>query len=181
MSVMLVPLPHSGSPILRSLSKIDRYRAELRDLAPSKWDAYLKQNSGLPWPRGNIELASAVAEEGVPSRLRRFAASKDEFLAMCGAIGLGRLLAEGDDDVLDELRRLAADHRWRVREGVAMALQRLGDFDRRPMLIVAEQWSRDRSWLVRRAAVAGICEPRLLDKPSVVRQGLASSIGSPRQ
>lgn len=53
-----------------------------------------------------------------------------------------------------------------------MALQRLGDFDRRPMLIVAEQWSKDRSWLVRRAAVAGICEPRLLDKPSVVRQVL---------
>jgi hypothetical protein len=154
------------------LSKIDRYRVALRDLAPSKWDAYLKQSSGLPGPRGNLELARAVAEEAGPGRLRRYAASADEYLGMCGAIGLGRLLAEGDGDALDKLHRLAADRRWRVREGVAMALQRLGDVDRKRMLFVAERWSKDGSWLVRRAAVAGICEPRLLDQSSVVQRVL---------
>src|SRR5688572_2221681 len=90
----------------------------------------------LQWG-GNLELARAVAEEAVASRLRSYAASEDEFLGMCGAIGLGRLFAEGDVDALDELHRLASDRRWRVREGVAMALQRLGDVDRRRTRIVA--------------------------------------------
>jgi hypothetical protein len=154
------------------LSKIDQYRAALRDLAPSKWDTYLKRNSGLPGPRGNLELAWAFAEEADPVRIRRYAKSGDEYLATCGAIGLGRLLAEGDSETLDELSQLANDPRWRVREGVAMAVQRLGDADRRRMLTVAELWSKDRSWLVKRAAVAGACEPRLLDKPSVVKKVL---------
>lgn len=158
--------------IIRSLSKVDKYRAALRDLASSEWDPYLKRNSGLPGPRGNLELAWAVAEEAVPSRIRRYAASADEYLGTCGAIGLGRLLAEGDGGALVELHRLAADRRWRVREGVAMALQRLGDIDRKHMLAVAEMWSKDPSWLVKRAAVAGVCEPRLLDRPSIVQKVL---------
>jgi hypothetical protein len=158
--------------MIRSLSKVDQYRAALRDLASAQWDPYLQRNSGLPGPRGNLELASAVAEEAVPSRIRRYAGSDDEYLGTCGAIGLGRLLAEGDGDALVELHRLAADRRWRVREGVAMALQRLGDIDGNRMLAVAEMWSKDPSWLVKRAAVAGVCEPRLLDRPSIVQRVL---------
>jgi hypothetical protein len=154
------------------LSKVDQYRTTLRGLASSDWDRYLNRNSGLPGPRGNLELAWAVAEEAVPSRIRRYAASEDEYLGTCGAIGLGRLLADGDETTLDELHRLAADRRWRVREGVAMALQRLGDVDRKRMLTFAELWSRDPSWLVKRAAIAGVCEPRLLDNASVVRRVL---------
>jgi hypothetical protein len=53
-----------------------------------------------------------------------------------------------------------------------MALQRLGDIDRNRMLAVAEMWSKDPSWLVKRAAVAGVCEPRLLDRPSIVQRVL---------
>jgi hypothetical protein len=154
------------------MSKVDQYRAALRDLAPSEWDAYLKRNSGLPGPRGNLELAWAVAEEAVPSRIHRYATSDDEYLGTCGAIGLGRLLTEGDGDALVDLYRLATDRRWRVREGVAMALQHLGDSDRKRMLAVAEMWSKDPSWLVKRAAVAGICEPRLLDRPSIAQKVL---------
>ncbi|MGZ8998917.1 MAG: HEAT repeat domain-containing protein [Allosphingosinicella sp.] len=154
------------------MSKVDQYRAALRDLSSGQWEPYLQRNSHLPGPRGNLELAWAVAEEAVPSRIRRYAASDDEYLGTCGAIGLGRLLAEGDGDALVELHRLAADRRWRVREGVAMALQRLGDIDRKRMLVVAEMWSTDPSWLVKRAAVAGVCEPRLLDRPSTVQKVL---------
>jgi hypothetical protein len=43
-----------------------------------------------------------------------------------------------------------------------MALQRLGDADLPRMLDLVADWTDDPHPLVRRAAVAGICEPRLL-------------------
>ena len=44
------------------MSKRETYRAILRDMPD--WDAYLLRESGLPGPRGNLELAQAVADEG---------------------------------------------------------------------------------------------------------------------
>lgn len=58
-----------------------------------------------------------------------------------------------------------------------MDLQRLGDSDRSQMLALAERWSKDASPLVRRAAIAGVCEPRLLDRLSAFRQ--TASTGFP--
>lgn len=92
---------------------------------------------------------------------------------MCGAVGLGRLLADGDRLAEDVLRQPAGDERWRVREGVAMALQRLGDADVTAMLDVADDWAGDASPYVRRAAVAGACEPRLILDDAVARLVLA--------
>jgi hypothetical protein len=134
---------------------------DLRALPPDEWDAYLAAHSGLPGPRANLELVQAFAEEATPAQIHRAAGSDDEYLALCGAAGLGRLLADGED-VTAVLRGLAGDDRWRVREGVAMGLQRLGDTDLGRMLNLAASWARDPSPLVRRAAVAGVCEPRLL-------------------
>lgn len=116
------------------MTKTDDYRTKLRAL--DNWDLYLLKESGLPGPRGNLELAQAVADEGNRQLFRRYiayTADKDpvnspyEFLAFCGIVGLGRLLAEGDKDLLKILRGYASDPRWRIREGVAMALQRLGN------------------------------------------------------
>ena len=116
------------------MTKTDEYRKILRTF--DHWDPYLLKESGLPGPRGNIELAHAVADEGDLDRFRRHLAySADlapvndpfEFLAFCGAVGLGRLLVEGDKSQLKTLRVLASDPHWRTREGVAMALQRYGD------------------------------------------------------
>jgi hypothetical protein len=134
---------------------------DLRTLPPDEWDAYLSAHSGLPGPRANLELAGAFAEAASPALIHRAAGSDDEYLALCGAAGLGRLLADGED-VAATLRGLAGDDRWRVREGVAMGLQRLGDADLGRMLDLAASWAADPSPLVRRAAVAGVCEPRLL-------------------
>jgi hypothetical protein len=144
------------------MRKIDEYRAALRALPGEAWDAYLARHSGLPGPRGNLELAAAVAEECRPERLYAYARSADEFTAVCGAYGLGRLAAEGDPAALPEMHRLAADPRWRIREGVAMALQRLGDADPVALRRTVGAWAKDRHPLVRRAAIAGVCEPRLL-------------------
>lgn len=38
------------------MSKADDYRRKLQTL--DSWDAYLLQESGLPGPRGNLELAA---------------------------------------------------------------------------------------------------------------------------
>jgi hypothetical protein len=43
------------------MGKVDIYREQLRRL--TDWELFLLKESGLPGPRGNIELAQAVAEE----------------------------------------------------------------------------------------------------------------------
>jgi hypothetical protein len=90
-----------------------------------------------------------------------------EFLAFCGVLGLGKRLACGDSEVLPELRRHASDPRWRIREAVAMALQRLGQVDMDALLQEMEHWSQG-SLLEQRAAVAALCEPSQLREPSRV-------------
>lgn len=146
------------------MSKRRDYRAVLESLPPEQWEAYLTANSGLPGPRGNIELAEAFADVADPQLIRLYARSLDEYLAVCGAVGNGRLLIEGDPEAAQTLRVLAEDDRWRVREGVAMALQRLGDTDMQGLWKLASDWATDGP-LVQRAVAAGICEPRLLRGP----------------
>jgi hypothetical protein len=68
------------------------------------------------------------------------------------------------------LRELASDPRRRAREAVAMALQRWGD-DLEAMAAEAERWA-DGAPLEQRAAVAGLCEPRLLAAADAARRAL---------
>ncbi len=147
----------------------DDYRRALRDAAD--WASYLREHSGLPGPRANLELVQAVADEGDAARLDALIDTDDEYLVMCGVVGLGRLLAEGAE-VVPRLRRHAMDSRWRVREAVAMALQRLGDADLPRLVDLASDWANDDHPLVQRAAVAGICEPRLLKDPAVATRAV---------
>jgi hypothetical protein len=160
------------------VTTVEDYRRTLRDLA--EWEPFLLEQSALPGPRANLELAAAAAEEAEQEVLRRWAAvspdaapfgSTEEFLPVCGAIGLGRLLADGDRSALVDLRRLAVDPRWRVREAVAIALQRFGDVDFPALLTEMQRWARG-SLLERRAAVAALCEPRLLSDPNRARDVL---------
>lgn len=153
------------------MSKVDEYRRALRAL--DAWDAYLLQESGLPGPRGNLELAQVVADEGDAELFLRYLAyspdlapvnSPYEFLAFCGVVGLGKLAAAGDVSYLQTLRHFASDPRWRLREGVAMALQRLGDADMDRLLAEMRLWAQGPP-LEQRAAAAALCEPRLLAQP----------------
>ena len=147
---------------------VERYREILRKT--KDWDAYLKKESRLPGPRGNLELAHAAALEGTKQIFSRYASLEAGrapentplvFLAFCGVLGLGRLLAEGDPSQERVLRRLAGDPRWRIREAVATGLQFLGDRSWRDLHRLARVWMRGRP-LERRASVAAVAEPRLL-------------------
>jgi len=161
------------------VSKVQHYREILRTL--TEWEPFLLQESGLPGPRGNLELAQAVADEGDEPLFQHLLSfgpegaptnSPYEFLAFCGAVGLGKVLAEGNLRVLSELRRCASDPRWRMREGVAMALQRWGDQDMDALLRAMEDWSQGTA-LEQRAAAAALCEPRLLGQERHTRQVLS--------
>jgi len=158
--------------------KIDSYKEKLASF--DEWDVFLLEESGLPGPRGNLELAQAVADMGDRLLFDRYTAytadlapvnSPYEFLAFCGVVGLGRLLAEGDTSLIELLRKHASDPRWRIREAVAMALQRLVDKDMDRLIAAMHNWSEG-SPLEQRAAAAGLCEPRLLKQKRHAREVL---------
>ncbi len=150
------------------MGRIDTYRQELR--SSDAWMPLLLNASGLPGPRANLELLQAVVEEGSTARFlelltwtpdRAPTGTREEFLAACGAAGLGASVARGEEGLWPKLRALASDPRWRVREGVAMALQRIGDDDVDRLLRGVMPWLGGGA-LEKRAVVAGLCEPRLL-------------------
>jgi hypothetical protein len=160
------------------MGKVEGYIARLRVLAD--WDDFLLVNSNLPGPRGNLELVYAAAEAGDEARLvgyvgwaaRPFDTNDPAVIPlMAGVVGLGRLAADGSDAHWNTLRALASDARWRVREAVAMALQRAG-LARYDALIEHTRPWRTGSPLERRALAAGLCEPALLRDPDHARIGL---------
>lgn len=143
------------------------YAAELDGLAVADLRAYLGMHSGLPGPRANLTLADVFAAQAAPEVIIAFSRDPDEYLAFCGTEGLGRLALDPGrrEAALDALLAAAADPRWRVREGVARALQIVGDEDPGLLHTLIEAWSRSSDPFVLRAAVAANCEPRLLRTP----------------
>ena len=140
-------------------ARVEGYRAELRRL--QDWEPYLKKHSGLPGARANLELVEAVGDEADADRLWQLSASSDEFLALCGTAGLGKVALMEPATVMTWLKELASDPRWRVREGVAIALQRIGREDMSHLVAAMREWSAGGPY-IQRAAAAGLCEPALL-------------------
>jgi hypothetical protein len=160
-------------------SRSEDYRRQLRGL--SDWTRFLRSKSGLPGPRGNLELAQAVAEEATPRHIEALLSvpldeapenSPGVFVVFCGVAALGKRVAAGDHSQLPRLRTYASDPRWRVREAVAIALQYFGDEDIRGLLREMRRWAGG-SWYEQRAAAAALCEPRLLRDSKTVRGVLA--------
>lgn len=153
-------------------------RDQLPRLAPGEREAFLREHSKLPGPRANLELLAVGADVASADQIREWAArsagdappnTPSEFVALVGVVGLGRLVVEGERSELATLRRLAADPRWRIREGVAMALQRIGAADMPALLDIAADWARGNRY-EQRAAVAGVAEPPLLrNRPEITR------------
>jgi hypothetical protein len=154
-------------------SKVDFYVEKLK--SEKDWDTYLMKESGLPGPRGNLELAQAFAEFGNEEKIKNYLSIRPEeapgnsamvFLTFCGVVGLGTLINKGKRKYLPQLREFASDQRWRIREAVAMALQRVGDEDIAFLLQEMKDWSRG-NFLEKRAAAAALCEPRLLTSEKI--------------
>ena len=156
------------------MSKITDYRNILKTL--DDWIPFLRKESGLPGPRGNLELAHAVAEEGNKKQFEKLLSfqaqenTPEVFLVFCGIVGLGKLAA-GEPGLFDTLRGYASDSRWRVREAVATGLQLAGDQDMHSLLKEMKKWSKG-NWYEKRAAAATLAEPRLLKEPKHSKQVL---------
>lgn len=150
------------------MGKVEEYRQKLRTL--DSLDEFLMQESRLPGPRANLELAFAVALEGSEDEILRLAKlnsaeapknTQKEFLAFCGVLGLGYLAAREEGEYFSILRERASDPRWRIREAVALGFQRYGQRSIEHLLEMMGEWSKG-TLLERRAVVASLCEPSLL-------------------
>jgi HEAT repeat protein len=160
------------------MSRHDEYVQQLSGIEhATERVAFLRRHSGLPGPRGNLELVQAAADVGDERAFGAWIAAgsgddpTDEFLVVCGVVGLGRLVAEGRTELVEELHAHASDPRWRVRESVAMALQRVGDADVDLLFEIVGGWLDDRLY-VQRAAVAAVAEPRLLKTSQAAAQAV---------
>src|SRR6185369_2597957 len=157
------------------MSKTEEYRQTLHSL--KDWDSFLMENSGLPGPRGNLELAHAVAQEGGQKQFEHFLTYHAEentpevFVFFCGVMGLGKL-AVGKTELFNRLREYASDPRWRIREAVATGLQLTGDQDMDLLLTEMKKWNKG-NWYEKRAAATALAEPRLLKQSKHSKQVLA--------
>jgi hypothetical protein len=149
--------------------------------------AELLRRSGLPGPRLDLRVVAAVADavaalvtgpappvEALEALLDGWAAlspteapgDQPAVILPCAAVAaygaVGAARPDWWDDEVGKLRRAAADERWRVREAVAQALQRLlrSDWGRTAPVLAA--WVTSDDPLIVRAAVAAVAEPPLL-------------------
>ena len=156
---------------------------------------YLASNSNLPGPRGNLELAYAFAEvaEDFSTKnvskmwelalvLTSIAAIEapvndpKEFLPFCGAVTIGAIASAHRSlfrQAFPILKKLANDPRWRMREGVAMGLQKLIAKQGQDVLAELDGWIVKNEWLPMRAVVAGVAEPALLKDDQIAKGALA--------
>ncbi len=164
-------------------------RARLMSPESSALVDYLIEHSALPGPRGNLELAAAFADEmrdacagtgargDVPAWLLWLLAnhhppesfgfdpaSPQQMPQFCAAVAAGEwALAGGQIDAgVSVLLDLANSPLWRIREAVAMGLQRMLAGAWGATLACLEQRAPDATPYQWRALVAGVAEPALL-------------------
>lgn len=161
------------------------------DGKPERLVDYMLSNSNLPGRRANLELAEAFGDvierhvdvRGGNARLWQLCSgltkisvdeapvnTPEEFLPFCGAIGIGAIgsiAPEFYDEAVMELRTLAHDPRWRMREAVCFGVQRLLAKRSTDTLGKLEEWAIGGSLLEMRAAAAGVAEPSILENEGV--------------
>jgi hypothetical protein len=145
-------------------------------------EAMLVAGSSLPGPRANLELlgrfasAAAAALPSLDALLFAWlaiqaddpgGAPRAEFLPVCAAAALGARwpsATPGTKSTFEEsLRRAANDSRWRLREGAAIGLQRIGESDPAALLAILRDWLAAPTFLEERAVAAALAHPPLLD------------------
>ncbi len=157
---------------------------------------YLRENSRLPGPRANLELAQDlghVLSAALPQRAAHVHAllddfldtsrrainsnTPDEFIVLSGIIALGvcaSVYPAWRLETFDTLDRYANSGLWRIREGVALAYQELLSADASVAIERLLALATRGSYLQQRAAIASLAEPRLLYSPKVLDAALAA-------
>ena len=179
------------------LSKKERHLQDLRrySLSDQTLKSYLLEYSNLPGKRGNIELGFSfgefIEELYANDELSCFQYCLDlitdygenrneygneEFLPFCAIIALGYIGKQSlskQNEILMLLKENAKDGRWRIREAVAMALQELIDANPSKTIAELKTWTCEKNYLIHRAIVAGLAEPRLMKNSEIAKAALA--------
>lgn len=163
------------------------YRQQLKPLLAANGSAEalereLLSHCNLPGPRGNLELAWALGDlfEAGGSRAQwelllawsalgaQQAPTNDphEFLPFCALQALGAWYTcatpEEQGVIAARLRLGANDSRWRLREGVAFAFQRIATRDWATARDLLSGWLRDATPLEQRAIMASLADGPVL-------------------
>jgi|GEM_PF-140907 len=155
---------------------------------------YLRDHSRLPGPRANLELANDVGEllassvpkyyENVRKLVTQFANgdrknvtsnTPEEFIMLCGIIAFGTCAAAyapWREESFEMLEHYACSTQWRIREGVAIALQHLMTVIPHDTLTRLMKLATTGNYLQQRAAIATIAEPPLLNNQDLVDAAL---------
>src|SRR5947207_6961768 len=155
---------------------------------------YLREQSRLPGTRANLELVSrlsslltAVVPEQpdqvwlllqylVQDEKTVVSNTPDEFVVLCGVVAFGAcatLRPEWHIEVFEMMELFACSKSWRVREGVAMALQRLLPVIPQDTIDVLIELATEGNCFQQRASIAAIAEPPLLQAQIMIDAALA--------
>ena len=138
-------------------------------------EKFLIANSNLPGPRANLELVFAFSEiySNLEILLEWIKITEEKadvnnpksFLALCSAVCFGRIYIKTKDQMLiDILKQLANDGRWRMREAVAFAFQFIGENNFEDLKTIFSQWIHQTNNLEKRAILASLAHPKFLNE-----------------
>ena len=144
----------------------------------SALETFIIRNSNLPGPRGNLELAFAVAEvyHNADVILEWTKITEEQadvndpraFLPFCAAVCLGKLyITEKKRSYVTLLKRLAGDGRWRMREAVAFGFQIIGEHDFSILKKLFSDWITTSGNLEKRAILVSLAHPPILNSATV--------------
>jgi hypothetical protein len=145
------------------------------DCSPGPLTAFLRANSGLPGPRGNLTLAAEasrlIARNWVAKRgflrdlITDWSMSGDEYLMFVAHSAIGHVLTSNQSEeewAVPILYKANFSSLWRAREGVTFALEALledsGDF----ALRLIDSWCNSRQPLVIRNSIVALAHPTQL-------------------
>jgi hypothetical protein len=155
---------------------------------------FLRDQSRLPGPRANLELANDMSyllaasvsrsADSVHSLLCYFtnadgksviSNTPSEFVMLCGIIAFGACASAEPswrEEVINLLDQHACSPYWRVREAVALAFQHILCADTQKVIPHLLYLARHGSYLQQRAAIATIAEPSMLYVPELLAAAL---------
>lgn len=135
----------------------------------------LLKNSGLPGPRGNLELLYSFSKNATEDEIDECLSfykddlhnSPEEFVVMCGIVGYCIRNKNNIQKMLTTIRKYASHSSWRIRESVAIGIQEISETNMNEIVNCLKKWV-DGNDLEKRAVVAALCEPKLLKGKSFI-------------
>lgn len=142
---------------------------------PQKLERFVIENSNLPGPRANLELAFALSEvyENLEVLTKWTEIDADQadvndprsFLPFCSAVCLGRMYTKTKDvKIVQVLKKLASDDRWRIREAAAFGFQRIGEENLSELKRIFSEWIEKSNNREKRAILVSLAHPKILDR-----------------